>query len=334
MKVFISWSGENTSSHKIALALRDWLPLVINCIKPFVSSEDIQIGEQGLLKIEKLLKDSDFGIICVTKENYKAPWVLFEAGALSNNPNKIPVAPFLFGLTPSDISGSPLTQFQSIAHYDKNNINKNSIKKLIQSLNDECGDSKLHERVFERTFEMWYPELETVLNSIDNEDNIINEVSTIDIDKNRVILEEILEITRKNQKALSNGVVMYNINDKETDYEFIVKYSVNDGRVIDCPLEIKHNYTVSDILNEIYFFLEGRVEAFTYLISWILQEKNTGRKLVVSEVQDLIPAHNVFLRNSIWEIKFLETPYVPNSDAIKRTHKLPPIPIIHFGSSF
>ena len=81
MKVFISWSGEK--SHKIANILREWMPCVIQSIKPYVSSKDIDKGARWSTDIAKELEDSYFGIICVTKSNINAPWINFEAGALS-----------------------------------------------------------------------------------------------------------------------------------------------------------------------------------------------------------------------------------------------------------
>jgi hypothetical protein len=110
MKVFLSWSGHK--SHKIAIVLRDWFPSVIQSIAPYVSSEDIDKGARWSTDIAKELEDSTFGILCVTKENINAPWLTFEAGALSKTIEKSFVCPFLFDIKRSEVDG-PILQFQS-----------------------------------------------------------------------------------------------------------------------------------------------------------------------------------------------------------------------------
>ena len=319
MKVFISWSGENTASHKIACTLREWLPCVINIIKPFVSSEDIQKGRRGLTIIEEQLRDSSFGIICVTKENYRASWLLFEAGALSCNPNKVPVVPFLFGLLPSDLTGSPLIQFQYTVNYSKE-----SIKGLVESLNKECSDRGLQENLLNRTFEKWYPELELSMSSIKNEIHIPEEKPTEKMDIDRTILEEILEITRNNQKALSNTSVLSSESFSGRfikPYEFIVEFETNKGCTTNEMIEITQEKTLSDVLDAIFYLLNGKVLAFSYLIEWILQDKNSGRNLVASAIQGFIPAHVLFKRDSIWTVRFLNVPYVTTIDENRRWYR-------------
>ena len=116
MKVFLSWSGN--LSLKITLALRDWLPSVIQAVKPYVSSEDIDKGTRWSTDIAKELESSSYGILCITSANMEAPWVNFEAGALSKAIDKSDVAPFLFNVKRSEVQG-PLLQFQSTV-YEKN----------------------------------------------------------------------------------------------------------------------------------------------------------------------------------------------------------------------
>lgn len=196
MKVFISWSG-NTSL-KVAQMLREWLPYVINSIEPYVSSEDIDKGARWSTDIAKELEDSTFGILCVTKDNLEAPWLSFEAGALSKTIEKSFVAPFLFDIKRSEVQG-PILQFQSTI------FDKDDIKKMVKTLNQACGDAGIPEARLDKSFDVWYPTLEAGLNELKN--------STSNNDENKEandslhaseILEEILELSRDNQKLLKS----------------------------------------------------------------------------------------------------------------------------------
>jgi hypothetical protein len=84
--VFISWSGDR--SKHVALALRDWLPMVLQAAKAFMSATDIVKGSRGLVELAGTLEVVKVGIICLTPENLSAPWLLFESGALSKTLDK------------------------------------------------------------------------------------------------------------------------------------------------------------------------------------------------------------------------------------------------------
>lgn len=196
MKVFLSWSGEK--SHKVALVFRDWFPSVIQSLEPYVSSEDIDKGARWSTDIAKELENSTFGILCVTRENLTAPWLTFEAGALSKTMDKSFVSPFLFDIKRSEVSG-PILQFQSTV------FERVDLLKLVKTLNRACGDEKLTDERLEKAFDVWYPTLEQQLNALRS----VTEVASPQEEDGAVpgasaILEEILDISRLNQKLLRN----------------------------------------------------------------------------------------------------------------------------------
>ena len=158
MKVFISWSGD--ISGKVARMLRDWLPSVIQSLEPYVSSEDIDKGRRWIADISGELEHSSFGILCVTKDSKDAPWLIFEAGALSKSVERSRVAPFLFGVELSEIKEGPLSQFQA-TRFDKDDVNK-----LVHSLNSAGDVPSLDKGRLDNTFSRWWPELEAKLNEI------------------------------------------------------------------------------------------------------------------------------------------------------------------------
>ncbi|WP_063651002.1 TIR domain-containing protein [Aliivibrio fischeri] len=197
MKVFLSWSGD--LSHKVALTLRDWLPSVIQSIEPYVSSEDIDKGARWSTDIASELADSSYGILCVTKENLHAPWLTFEAGALSKTMDKSYVSPFLFDIKRSEVNG-PILQFQSTV------FEKDDVKKLLLSLNKADSGEQLTVERLEKALDVWYPDLEKQLNSLLQEqpNQVVSTEQEPQESFSNPILEEILDLSRVNQKLLRN----------------------------------------------------------------------------------------------------------------------------------
>lgn len=189
-KIFISWSGE--LSKALAESVRDWIPKVLQTVKPYFTPDDIEKGSRWAKEISGELAASQLGIICLTQENQHNPWILFEAGALSKNLEESKVCPILFNFDTTELKG-PLASFQATK------FTKEDIKKLLESINNSCNESKLEEKSLDETFEMWWPQLEDKVKNI-----LAQAKNTTKVQKrpDRDILEEILELTRSNAKLV------------------------------------------------------------------------------------------------------------------------------------
>jgi hypothetical protein len=196
MKVFLSWSGD--LSHSVALILRDWLPSVIQDVDPYVSSEDIDKGTRWSTDIAKELEASAYGILCITPENLVAPWIHFEAGALSKQIDKSRVCPFLFRVKRAQVDG-PLLQFQSTI-YDHEDVNK-----LIASLNNAMGPKKLEEQRLSAAFDVWWPLLQQKLDGLPQPTKLLAGMEQDTPPRSSAdtkMLEEVLDLVRTQQKIL------------------------------------------------------------------------------------------------------------------------------------
>jgi hypothetical protein len=192
MKVFLSWSGD--VSKRVAAALRDWLPNVIQAVEPWMSSEDIDKGARWSSEIAKELDNCAAGIICVAPGNHDAPWLNFEAGALSKAFGKDKVCPYLFRVKPSDLTG-PLVQFQI------SEANQEDTHRLLISLNKTIEPKPLPETKLGQTFEKWWPELEGQLAAIGQsapKKGLRRSAEDM--------LEEILSIVRDQRRSTSEDV--------------------------------------------------------------------------------------------------------------------------------
>lgn len=184
MKIFISWSGDK--SKRIASAFKDWIPAVIQAAKPYFSPSDIDKGARWSSEIAKELESSRIGLICLTADNLEAPWLMFEAGALSKSMEKSRVCPMLFGVEPTDLAG-PLVQFQAAP------FSKDEVRKVMKTINSQLGDMALEGNVLDSVFDKWWPDLDEKVTSILSQATPVNAKG---IRTDRELLEEVLKITR------------------------------------------------------------------------------------------------------------------------------------------
>jgi TIR domain-containing protein len=150
MKVFVSWSG--TRSGALAQALRDWLKLVLHYVEPWLSDADLAAGERWGQALAKELETSNFGVICVTRDNLTSPWILFEAGSLAKSLDGSRVIPLLLDVEFSEITG-PLAQFQA------KKVDRDGVFEVVQSINQQAkqpvADAQLRQ-----LFDALWPNLE------------------------------------------------------------------------------------------------------------------------------------------------------------------------------
>jgi TIR domain len=192
MKIFLSWSTE--PSKFIAEALKDWIPFVIQAARPWFSATDIDRGVRWSGEIGNELAETEFGILCMTPENLNAPWILFEAGALSKKLTTAHVVPVLFNLKPTELVG-PLAQFNATQ------LNKEDMRKLIQTINKTL-ENPLEKTAIDRTFDQWWSVLEEKLLQVPK-----IEVLKEDKRTEKELLEEILTLVRAQSFSVNTSLL-------------------------------------------------------------------------------------------------------------------------------
>ncbi|TFD50472.1 TIR domain-containing protein [Cryobacterium frigoriphilum] len=184
MKVFISWSGDK--SRKVAEALSEWIPDVIQEVDCFFSSETIRAGQQWLQVINAQLAETSFGILCVTADNQEARWLNFEAGALAKKiDDDTRVVPLTFDFQPSSLE-YPIRQFNGV------NSSRDGILGMMKSIS-ETAKGPRNDAAFDRAFAKWWPELEAKFKEIERASEPVQEPAPPNME---ALVQEILGIVR------------------------------------------------------------------------------------------------------------------------------------------
>jgi hypothetical protein len=148
-----------------------------------MSDHEITAGARWNVELSKQLEASGFGIVCLTPENLHAPWLLFEAGALSKSVSEARVVPFLVDLKTTDVP-YPFAQFQGVT------ADRDGTLRLLSAINDALDKALPKERLL-RIFERWWPDLEKKIQSVPP-----NERPGVPERSERELLEEVLSLVR------------------------------------------------------------------------------------------------------------------------------------------
>jgi hypothetical protein len=150
MKVFVSWSGE--PSQTVAQALTQAIGSVFSNAETWLSSAEIQPGQQWFKELMDALDSTKFAIACLTTRTKAAPWIMFEAGAASGKFGAMKLVPLMLNGDLNDLS-DPLRRFQGVV------FGKQGVRSLFQSINESLG-KPLTTIVLNAGFESIWPDLE------------------------------------------------------------------------------------------------------------------------------------------------------------------------------
>lgn len=155
MRLFISWSGEQT--RELANAVQAFFELAFaSHVQTFLSDADIAPGERFLAVINENLGGADIGVILITRQNMNNPWLLFEAGALAGKSERGSVVPLLVDLERAELR-PPLSQFQNVLA-----ASRESVLHMCERIRAEASDVPAN-NAYEVLLEAAWPPLEAAL---------------------------------------------------------------------------------------------------------------------------------------------------------------------------
>jgi hypothetical protein len=216
MKVFLSWSGQRSKS--VAHSLRDWMPLILHYVEPWLSQQDISAGDRWSVQVGHELSESNFGIICLTPENLTAPWILFESGAISKSFSAGAVCPYLYDVEFSAIVG-PLSQFQG------KKADYRSTKELIESINAKAS-TPIESNRLDKLYNTFWPDLEEMLNNIPDPN-----LEAKQIRPQAEILEELVGVVRSLEARFRQYETVFPVSEDPS-----IKFAISSDGTVETSL--------------------------------------------------------------------------------------------------
>jgi hypothetical protein len=205
MRTFISWSGEH--SRRAGLGLKSLLEdLFTDGVEVFMS-EDIRPGEPWAGRLNDEIEHSDFGILCLTEDNFEAPWLLFEAGAIAKQLGSKRVVPYLIDPLPPAADRSPLFHFQHVT------ATEDGTRRLIKSIN-EVRTPPLSDQRLEKSYGRWWGDFAQTIKMLASQ-STSGTVMQSDRELLEAILNKVEVLCTKQSPSLTPGEMVHLVNLKQ-----------------------------------------------------------------------------------------------------------------------
>lgn len=296
-KLFLSHDSRDRERAKaIAQAIQR---LTLKQISVWHSSDDgpsggLRPGQVWLDEIRRQISESRALVVLLTPQSLNRPWLLFEAG-FGASQESCAVIPVCVGIDSVTDVPFPLAMYQAyqLADYD-------SLRSFVEKL------LALHQIHFDEA--MARPVLEEAVAALTRKgtDDEVAQTSSADGSLSDAMdsLKEYLD-RRFSQLMSSAGVT----TSSSLRYNVAIDLDIESEISRVQHVEITHDTTVQDVLDNIYFMLDGEVGARKYLEQWVLRDLGTKEHLVIREMQYRVPAISVFRAGSKWAVIKLPRPY-------------------------
>jgi len=246
MKFFISWSGGK--SREFAVFFERWIKDVHQGIDTFISTSDIGVGDDWRKEIDAELEENSFGVLVLTPDNIRSPWLHYEAGALSKTSEVAKIMPIRVGVSHLDLQSGPLSKFQNV------DASKEGIKRLVFSINELSADGRIEEERLTRVFERWWDEFESFLSDFEPKGDDKDDASDDKIEQIEDLIGSLAFDIRKMSENFNNLRVLDN-----DDVKFIKSIVEKTEKM---RLKLKHDVSESELKEfaDRLGFFESKIE--------------------------------------------------------------------------
>lgn len=306
-KFFIS---HYTEDRDIAEVLSTLLKkITLNQIECWFSSDTSELGgfKPGDIWFNKILEkiiSSKALVVIITPDSVNRPWLYYESG-MAQSLDSCEVMPICVGIKPDTIP-NPLKMYQCYQISDYISL-KEFTSKLVSRFQIPFDEEMAKPFMKKSAIEIAKKKFKS-----QNSENNLDTKDLLNDLKNHID-NRFLSFFNGKESFLDND----NTENNRLSYYITVIIKFSDY-LKEHYIEIREGNTFQDITNQIFFLLESKVRAYTYLNEWIIIEKETNKHLVINEIAHRIPANLIFDFNFEYIIEFLDIPYSGANSSFKR----------------